>query len=315
MKCARCEAARSGNRWTVQVCADKRRKRVRYLCDRHDAELNLMVLQFFRDPHAEPKVKDYAPEFTRPAYSLDADPDSIRARVAECIAGALEQGAKGVNRPPRGHWLIPFWLQARAEAALAALSEQPEARQPDGYAYRYPSGYGSGETVIRFTCGQEINGVRPIEAVPYFYGTPPGEQPEAQGGGEEIVGHKTFNDGHGGFRHEPLTRAEADALIAHCKSEDERRKALMPDERSAIRMMMDAHTRLTDIGWKDVIYCPKDGTVFEVIEPGSIGIFKCQYEGEWPKGTWWILGDGDMFPARPVLFRPIVAATSGEGEG
>lgn len=133
--------------------------------------------------------------------------------------------------------------------------------------------------------------------------------------GAEIVGHKTFNDGHGSLRHEPLTRAEADALIAHCKSEDERRKALMPDERSAIRMMMDAHTRLTDMGWKDAVYCPKDGTVFEVIEPGSIGIFKCQYEGEWPKGTWWILGDGDMFPARPVLFRPIVAATSGEGEG
>lgn len=33
-------------------------------------------------------------------------------------------------------------------------------------------------------------------------------------GGDEIVGHKTFSDGHGGFRHEPLTRAEGDAIIA-----------------------------------------------------------------------------------------------------
>lgn len=127
----------------------------------------------------------------------------------------------------------------------------------------------------------------------------------------EVVGHKTLSDGHGGFRHEPLTRAEADTLIEHCRSEDERRKALMPDERSAIRMMMDAHIRLTDMGWKDAIYCPKDGTVFEVIEPGSTGIFKCQYEGEWPKGSWWILEDGDMSPSRPVLFRPLSATRTG----
>ena len=126
--------------------------------------------------------------------------------------------------------------------------------------------------------------------------------------GSEIVGHKTFDNGRGGFRHEPLTRAEADVLIAHCKSEDERRKALMPDERSAIRMMRDAHTRLTDMGWKDPIYCPKDGSTFEVIEPGSTGIHKCIYMGEWPKGSWWALDNGDMYPSRPVLFRLLVAA-------
>ena len=140
-----------------------------------------------------------------------------------------------------------------------------------------------------------------------FFATP--SEPTASGA--EVVGHKTLSDGHGGFRHEPLTRAEADALIAHCESEDERRKALMPDERSAIRMMMDAHTRLTDMGWKDAIYCPKDGTVFEVIEPGSTGIFKCLYEGQWPKGSWWILEDSDMSPSRPVLFRPLAATLAG----
>lgn len=136
------------------------------------------------------------------------------------------------------------------------------------------------------------------------------EQPASAAGveGSEVVGHKTFGDGRGGFRHEPLTRAEADVLIAHCRSEDERRKALMPDEQSAIRMMMDAHTRLTDMGWKDPIYCPKDGRTFEVIEPGSTGIFKCIYMGDWPKGSWWVMDDADMFPSRPVLFRPLPAA-------
>lgn len=136
------------------------------------------------------------------------------------------------------------------------------------------------------------------------------EQPAQEG--LAVVGHKTFDDGRGGFRHEPLTRAEADVLIAHCKSEDERRKALMPDERSAIRMMMDAHTRLTDMGWKDPVYCPKDGSTFEVIEPGSTGIHKCIYMGEWPNGSWWALDAGDMYPSRPVLFRTLPAAPTKE---
>ena len=135
------------------------------------------------------------------------------------------------------------------------------------------------------------------------------EQPASAAGveGSEVVGHKTFSDGHGGFRHEPLTRAEADVLIAHCNSEDERRKALIPDEKAAIELMMDTYIRLKEMGWNDAIYCPKDGRAFEVIEPGSTGIFKCVYQGEWPKGTWWIVEDGDMSPSRPVLFRPIAA--------
>ena len=47
-------------------------------------------------------------------------------------------------------------------AAVPAVKE----RQPDGWAYRYPDG-------IRFeTSGQRINGNEPLEAIPYFFGTP-----------------------------------------------------------------------------------------------------------------------------------------------
>lgn len=134
--------------------------------------------------------------------------------------------------------------------------------------------------------------------------TPPAKVPE----GDDVVGHKTFDNGHGGFRHEPLTRAEADVLLARLESEDERRKALMPDEKSALRMMMDAYTRLKDMGWNDAVYCPKDGRTFEVIEPGSTGIHSCIYTGEWPTGSWWVFGNGDMYPSRPVLFRTLAAA-------
>ncbi|QDH70883.1 hypothetical protein [Marilutibacter alkalisoli] len=35
---------------------------------------------------------------------------------------------------------------------------------PSGYAYRYPDGS------IRHTNAREINGMRPVSAIPYFYG-------------------------------------------------------------------------------------------------------------------------------------------------
>lgn len=53
---------------------------------------------------------------TRAPYSIDADPDGIRARVADAITGALAFGAQGNHKPPAGHWLAPFWDMARAEA-------------------------------------------------------------------------------------------------------------------------------------------------------------------------------------------------------
>lgn len=57
-----------------------------------------------------------APQPAMP-YSIDADPHGIRATVASAITGALAFGAQGVNPPPEGHWLAPFWNAARADAA------------------------------------------------------------------------------------------------------------------------------------------------------------------------------------------------------
>ena len=118
----------------------------------------------------------------------------------------------------------------------------------------------------------------------------------------EIVGHKTFCEA-GVFRHEPLTRAEADALWAGVEREDARRKALIPDEVAAIRLFFDAWLRLKELGWKEAYYCPKDGRSFEAIEAGSTGIHPCYYDGEWPTG-YYMLGEGmDVGPSHPVLFR------------
>jgi hypothetical protein len=124
---------------------------------------------------------------------------------------------------------------------------------------------------------------------------------------DPVVGHKTFREGNG-FRHEPLRQSEADVLMAAIEAADEKRKQLMPDEDAAVHLFFDAWLRLKDFGWREATYCPKDGTEFEVIEAGSTGRHRCIYQGEWPKGTWWILEEGDMSPSRPVLFRALPAS-------
>lgn len=58
-------------------------------------------------------------------YSLDSDPDGIRAMVADAITGALAFGAQGINPPPEGHWLAPFWNAARAELAAPQPAPAP----------------------------------------------------------------------------------------------------------------------------------------------------------------------------------------------
>lgn len=124
-----------------------------------------------------------------------------------------------------------------------------------------------------------------------------------------IVGHKTFSTGKicrtTGFpetRHEPLTKGEADALWARAEAEKRERTERMPDEQSAINAMWSAYQRLTELGWRDPSYCPKDGSHFKVIEPGSTGIHDGAYWGEWPNGHWNVF-DGDVWPSRPVLFK------------
>jgi hypothetical protein len=116
---------------------------------------------------------------------------------------------------------------------------------------------------------------------------------------DPVVGHTTFSDGH----HEPLRQSEATAIIAASNAAKARRAEQMPDERAAIHAFFDAWLRLKELGWKDAQYCPKDGSLFDVIEPGSTGVHRCRYEGRWPNGGWWMVGDDDLWPSQPVLFR------------
>lgn len=128
-------------------------------------------------------------------------------------------------------------------------------------------------------------------------------------GGKDVVGHKTFDTGERDengmpkLRHEPLTRAEGEALWNAAKEAERARAVLMPDEKAAINHMWDGWCRLKELGWREAQYCPKDGTHFQAIEPGSTGIHDCNYQGEWASGSYWLYGDGDIWPSRPILFK------------
>jgi hypothetical protein len=79
----------------------------------------------------------------------------------------------------------------------------------------------------------------------------------------------------------------------------------MPTETSAIKAMMAAYVRLTELGWASAIYCPKDGTPFFAIEAGCGAAGICHYDGDWPSGTWWMHDGLESYPSRPILWRAI----------
>ena len=94
-------------------------------------------------------------------------------------------------------------------------------------------------------------------------------------------------------------------IVKHVQEQKEKRTNDMPTESDAIRQSFRAWYRLKELGWKEAIFCPKDGSSFLVIEPGSTGIHRCHYDGEWPDGYWWIEADGDLHPSHPILFKLI----------
>ena len=98
--------------------------------------------------------------------------------------------------------------------------------------------------------------------------------------------------------------ATAQQILDECEKQRKSRVADMPTDVDALAAMHRAYQRLSDLGWRDAIYCPKDGTLFKAIEAGSTGTHKCVYRGEWPSGKWWIVDAGDLWPSRPILFKP-----------
>lgn len=101
------------------------------------------------------------------------------------------------------------------------------------------------------------------------------------------------------------TESIATNVMREIERSEKKMAEIMPTEKDALHLMFAAYERLKDFGFNNSCYCPKDGSVFDCIEAGSTGIHKCVYKGEWPNGKYWILDQGDMWPSRPILYRPI----------
>lgn len=117
---------------------------------------------------------------------------------------------------------------------------------------------------------------------------------------DDIVGHKTFATGERAeygmpvHRHEPLTRAEGEALWRHAQRCHEDRVARMPDEKSALQALHDAYGDPRDleraIAIRDALKYPTEKPAAMV----SIDDRALCFTGNW----------NDFDPQRLLEFKP-----------
>lgn len=129
---------------------------------------------------------------------------------------------------------------------------------------------------------------------------------------DDVVGHKTFDTGEIGpdgfpvLRHEPVTRAEAEAFLKVADEAEQKRATDMPTEQDAVDALWSAQQRLKELGWQDPTYAhalKKEGTESRLIEMGSSGIHIGYYSKVEDTDVWWIGPDG--CPSHPCLIKPL----------
>lgn len=74
-------------------------------------------------------------------------------------------------------------------------------------------------------------------------------------------------------------------------------------EREHLVAMFRGFDALQNLGWREASYAPRDGSPLLLIEAGSTGIHEGHRDGE---GRFWAY-DGDTWPSRPILWKPLEA--------
>jgi hypothetical protein len=133
-----------------------------------------------------------------------------------------------------------------------------------------------------------------------------GHEHERKGRMSNYHGHMTKTDGS----HVALSADEAQALWDASERIEAKAAADMPDTFAAVGALFRARERLKRLGWREGIYCPKDGSAFAFIQFGSTGIFAGRYRGQWPDGRI-DNGDGSAAP-EGVMWKSIDALTDAE---
>lgn len=62
-----------------------------------------------------------------------------------------------------------------------------------------------------------------------------------------------------------ISLTNGEAMFSRINEIIAKRAADMPTEEDAMVAMQEAFERLKDLGWKEAMYCPKDGTLFLAI--------------------------------------------------
>ena len=101
-----------------------------------------------------------------------------------------------------------------------------------------------------------------------------------------------------------VTAEQWDKLIASIEDGKRHRAEMMPTEHDALLVMMRAWERLKELGWREAMYAPRDGSPLQFIEAGSTGI----HQGHRDDNHTWIF-DGDLWPSNPILFRELATPT------
>lgn len=116
MKCARCGSPRATNHWELTACADGGKRRSKYLCDHHDAELNEIAMTFLGIRDAQKKASAYrgASLAAQPAAGdvvealTESEKDVALGQAVE-FAEYVERQAKGTMREAAKRFLsLPY---------------------------------------------------------------------------------------------------------------------------------------------------------------------------------------------------------------
>jgi hypothetical protein len=97
-----------------------------------------------------------------------------------------------------------------------------------------------------------------------------------------------------------LTEEQKQAILKDALDQRDARRASMPTDQDAVRVICDGYHRLQELGWREAMYAPRDSDVtLELIEAGSSGIHVGYRDTE---GHFWIQDD-DTWPSSPILWR------------
>jgi hypothetical protein len=121
----------------------------------------------------------------------------------------------------------------------------------------------------------------------------------------EYHGHKTLTDGS----HVPLSKDEAEALWKSVEDARDKRNAAMPTARDALSALIDAETRLRDLGWSlGGGLRVRRGDECAVTQMGSTGMWRGRVDDE---GKYVHFGDSVASP-RKCFLKPLADLTPDE---